>query len=73
MTNQINSPWISASCTWRKSSYSSSYGGACLEVTDLTSHIGIRDSKCDQGPALIASTTAWHIFLTFATGPAGTA
>lgn len=30
---------------WRKSSYSSSNGGACVELADLGDTIGIRDSK----------------------------
>ncbi|MFI0481944.1 DUF397 domain-containing protein [Actinomadura sp. 9N215] len=30
---------------WRKSSYSGTEQGACVEVADLNSGIGIRDSK----------------------------
>lgn len=31
--------------TWRKSSYSSSNGGNCVELAVLGTEIGIRDSK----------------------------
>ncbi|WP_405645419.1 DUF397 domain-containing protein [Streptomyces sp. NBC_00019] len=30
---------------WRKSSYSGSSGGECVEVADLRAHIAVRDSK----------------------------
>jgi len=31
--------------TWRKSSYSTSNGGMCVEMADLKGQVGIRDSK----------------------------
>lgn len=36
---------------WRKSSYSGQQG-ECVEVADLTSQIGVRDSKNPAGPVL---------------------
>ncbi|WP_339154468.1 DUF397 domain-containing protein [Actinomadura luteofluorescens] len=40
---------------WRKSSYSGSNEGNCVEIADLNNHIGIRDSK---------NLTAGHLTLT---------
>ncbi|MFI0410314.1 DUF397 domain-containing protein [Actinomadura sp. 3N508] len=37
---------------WRKSSYSSSQGDHCIELADLGSAIGLRDSKDPYGPDL---------------------
>jgi hypothetical protein len=41
------------SATWRKSSHSGDEGGNCIELADLDSAIGIRDSKNSDGPALV--------------------
>ena len=54
--------------TWRKSSYSNSDGGACLEVADNfpapTPLVPVRDSKHPHGPALILPAAAWAAFVT---------
>ncbi|SED41702.1 protein of unknown function [Streptomyces sp. 2131.1] len=50
--------------TWRKSSYSNTSGGDCLEVAD--GHPGlvpVRDSKCPNGPALLLNAAAWAPFI----------
>jgi uncharacterized protein DUF397 len=39
--------------TWRKSSYSGSEGGTCVELADLVTAVGIRDSKNPDGPSLV--------------------
>ncbi len=51
--------------TWRKSSYSGSNGGACVEVAVLpdTTH-AVRDSKDPGGPRLMFSRDAWREFTT---------
>ncbi|MFD4904778.1 DUF397 domain-containing protein [Kitasatospora purpeofusca] len=50
---------------WRKSSYSGSEGGNCIEVADdCTDAVPIRDSKDPHGPTLAFTTTAWSSFLT---------
>jgi hypothetical protein len=41
-----------ARAAWRKSTRSASQEGACVEVADLNSAIGVRDSKDPQGPVL---------------------
>ncbi|MGG7572192.1 DUF397 domain-containing protein [Streptomyces sirii] len=50
--------------TWRKSSYSNSDGGACIEVADgLPALVPVRDSKDPQGPALLFDAAAWSSFV----------
>ncbi|QIY62386.1 DUF397 domain-containing protein [Streptomyces sp. RPA4-2] len=50
--------------TWRKSSYSNSDGGACLEVSDdLTAGIPVRDSKVPHGPVLVFPAGGWASFV----------
>ncbi|MEU8347814.1 protein of unknown function [Actinomadura meyerae] len=34
--------------TWRKSTHSGGNEGNCVEIADLNSHIGIRDSKAPE-------------------------
>ncbi|CAL9540171.1 DUF397 domain-containing protein [Streptomyces althioticus] len=50
---------------WRKSSYSGSEGGSCLEVVD--DHpigVPVRDSKAPEGPALVFRSAGWTSFVT---------
>jgi Domain of unknown function (DUF397) len=53
--------------TWRKSSYSNSSGGSCVEVAVLTGALGehdiaVRDSKDPDGPALTLTARQWRAF-----------
>jgi hypothetical protein len=48
---------------WFKSSYSTQEGGACVEIADLTTAIGVRDSKDKTGPALLIPPAAWAEFV----------
>ncbi|MFI9640425.1 DUF397 domain-containing protein [Micromonospora sp. NPDC051925] len=49
---------------WRKSSRSSSNGGACVEVADnFPSAVAVRDSKDPDGPTLTFAPTAWRAFV----------
>ncbi|MFJ5774877.1 DUF397 domain-containing protein [Streptomyces sp. NPDC093094] len=48
---------------WRKSSYSGSSGGECVEVADLTSVVAVRDSKNPAHGTLTLSHGAWGDFL----------
>jgi hypothetical protein len=55
---------------WRKSSFSSGNGGACVEVaivpraTDTSGRlVALRDSKDPAGPALVFSPEQWRVFL----------
>ncbi|MFE3074076.1 DUF397 domain-containing protein [Streptomyces sp. NPDC059247] len=48
---------------WRKSSYSGTNGGECVEIADgFTEVVPVRDSKNPTGPTLIIGTTAWQTF-----------
>ncbi|ALC28402.1 MULTISPECIES: DUF397 domain-containing protein [Streptomyces] len=52
------------SATWRKSSYSNSDGGNCVEVSDdFPDLVPVRDSKQPEGPAVIFGTSAWAAFV----------
>ena len=49
---------------WRKSSYSSGNGGACVEVArNLPNIVAVRDSKDPEGPALVFAPQQWRAFL----------
>lgn len=47
---------------WRKSSYSGSNGGACVEVAVWTHGMAVRDSKDPAGPKLIFPADEWLAF-----------
>jgi hypothetical protein len=48
---------------WRKSSYSTGNGGACVEVArNLPGIVAVRDSKDPDGPALIFTPDEWRSF-----------
>ncbi|MEU8971746.1 DUF397 domain-containing protein [Streptomyces monashensis] len=47
---------------WRKSSYSGSNGGDCVEVADVTPRAAVRDSKTPHGPVLLFPARAWSAF-----------
>lgn len=50
---------------WRKSSYSNSQAGDCVEVADhIPGLVPVRDSKNPQGPALMFPADAWSAFVT---------
>ncbi|WP_405819019.1 DUF397 domain-containing protein [Streptomyces sp. NBC_01390] len=59
-----------ASAQWRKSSYSGSSGGDCVEVAPLTPHIAVRDSKAPGLGALTLTPEAFTAFVT-AVGSSG--
>ena len=49
---------------WRKSTFSSSNGGQCVEVAqNLPGVVAVRDSKDPNGPALIFTADEWRFFL----------
>ncbi|GAA2810520.1 DUF397 domain-containing protein [Kitasatospora aburaviensis] len=49
--------------SWRKSSYSNTDGGSCVEVDDASPG-RVRDSKDPDGPALAFTPAAWQSFVT---------
>jgi hypothetical protein len=53
----------SMNSTWRKSSYSSANGGACVEVA-TTDAVLVRDTTDRGGFTLSVPAAAWAAFLT---------
>ncbi|MEU7427879.1 MULTISPECIES: DUF397 domain-containing protein [unclassified Streptomyces] len=49
--------------TWRKSSYSNSDGGECVEVADGVPLVPVRDSKAPTRGALLFEAAAWSAFV----------
>jgi hypothetical protein len=49
--------------TWRKSSYSNSNGGACVEIGTGGPAVAVRDSKNPDGPKLVLRPDEWRSFL----------
>jgi hypothetical protein len=49
--------------TWRKSSYSNSDGGNCVEVSDNLPLVPVRDSKNPSHGTLIFGVDAWSEFV----------
>ncbi len=47
---------------WRKASYSSSNGGACVEVGTAGLAVAVRDSKDPAGPVLAFTPDEWKAF-----------
>ncbi|MEU4254927.1 MULTISPECIES: DUF397 domain-containing protein [Streptomyces] len=49
---------------WRRSSYSNTQGGDCVEVADgFTGVVPVRDSKDTTRPGLVVSDRAWSAFV----------
>ncbi|MFF5772633.1 DUF397 domain-containing protein [Streptomyces californicus] len=49
---------------WRKSSYSNSDGGDCVEVADgFVGVVPVRDSKRPESVALVFGVSAWAVFV----------
>ncbi|MFE9607786.1 DUF397 domain-containing protein [Streptomyces sp. NPDC006012] len=64
MTDDRTVPNAALLSGWRKSSYSGSEAGSCLEVLDdHPSGIPVRDSKTPHGPALLLPRSAWSSFV----------
>ncbi|MFJ2743370.1 DUF397 domain-containing protein [Streptomyces sp. NPDC087440] len=53
-----------STAVWRKSSYSNTDGGQCVEVADqFPGLVPVRDSKVSDGPALVFGAAAWSSFV----------
>ena len=48
--------------TWRKSSYSTSNGGNCIEVAAIPYAIAVRDSKNPDDTKLAFARDSWQAF-----------
>ncbi|MBD2893425.1 hypothetical protein amrb99_23460 [Actinomadura sp. RB99] len=49
---------------WRKSSYTTSNGGDCVELASVPGMVAVRDSKDPDGPRLVFNR---HVFASFLT------
>jgi hypothetical protein len=47
---------------WRKSSYSGSNGGNCVEIGTTDLAVAVRDSKDPEGPRLAFAADTWKTF-----------
>lgn len=57
-------PDSTALTIWRKSSYSETNQGGCVEISDGHPDITpVRDSKNPHGPAVIFPNTTWSAFV----------
>ncbi|MFI6287165.1 DUF397 domain-containing protein [Streptomyces sp. NPDC051018] len=63
MTPEHILPDASALVGWRKSSYSGSSGGDCVQVADGHAGVPVRDSKVPHGPAVVFRASAWSAFI----------
>jgi hypothetical protein len=58
MSNELDA------ASWRKSSYSGTNGGDCIEVAPgFPGLVPVRDSKDPHGPSLVFPTAAWSSFI----------
>ena len=57
--------------SWRKSSYSSSNGGNCVEVANTSHTIAVRDSKNPSDAALTFTRGNWRAFINHAKAGTG--
>ncbi|MER7186121.1 DUF397 domain-containing protein [Streptomyces hyaluromycini] len=58
-----HTPELNSAC-WRRSSYSNTNGGECVEITeDFPGVVPVRDSKSPHGPVLIVPAAAWDAFV----------
>ncbi|MHB9858470.1 DUF397 domain-containing protein [Streptomyces sp. YIM S03343] len=50
---------------WRRSSYSNSDGGQCVEISDdfAAVVVPVRDSKAPRGPVLVFPADGWSSFV----------
>lgn len=49
--------------TWRRSSYSSAANSQCVEVADLVTGFGVRDSKDPAGAVVRVAKGGWRALL----------
>lgn len=51
------------SSTWRKASYSSNNGGACVETANAVSGVAVRDTTDRDGATLVIPVDSWSAFV----------
>ncbi|MEW2551688.1 DUF397 domain-containing protein [Streptomyces zhihengii] len=69
-----SNPIAWSAARWRRSSYSNTSGGDCVEVADgLPGLVPVRDSTRPGGPVVVVGGTAWAVFVGALDAPAATA
>ncbi|WP_329027505.1 DUF397 domain-containing protein [Streptomyces sp. NBC_00690] len=63
----MRAPEVAPENTWKKSSYSDSQGGSCVETAAQAGQVGIRDSKDRNGPVVVVPANTWSTFVAFIT------
>ncbi|MFE7132085.1 DUF397 domain-containing protein [Streptomyces sp. NPDC057638] len=56
---------------WRKSSYSASGAGQCVEVAARPRTVHVRDSKDVRIPGIAVDRSTWVLFVAYAAGRSG--
>ena len=51
------------SARWRKSSYSGTNGGSCVEAADMDAYVLVRDTTDQGGVVLSISCEGWRRFV----------
>ncbi|MEV8528241.1 DUF397 domain-containing protein [Streptomyces sp. NPDC052000] len=64
----IRAPCVDVALEWHKSSYSSSEGDSCVEITTTPGTIHKRDSKTRSGPQIAFAPKARAGFISYAAG-----
>jgi Domain of unknown function (DUF397) len=60
----MEEPAAALNLAWRKSSYSSNGGGACIEAAHILGAVLVRDTKDNgDGPVLRATPADWGHFM----------
>ncbi|MET9107880.1 DUF397 domain-containing protein [Streptomyces zhihengii] len=69
-----SNPIAWSAARWRRSSYSNTSGGDCVEVADgLPGLVPVRDSTRPGGPVVVVGGTAWAVFVGALDAPSATA
>ncbi|MGW3403437.1 DUF397 domain-containing protein [Streptomyces zhihengii] len=59
-----STPIAWSAARWRRSSYSNTSGGDCVEVADgLPGFVPVRDSTRPGGPVVVVGGAAWAVFV----------
>ncbi|MCN9239619.1 DUF397 domain-containing protein [Streptomyces sp. RY43-2] len=64
--NTRQSTGLQRHLSWRKSRYSGSGGGNCVEIAEAAGEVAVRDSKNVKGGVVRLGPEAWAHFLPYA-------
>ncbi|MDA0562926.1 DUF397 domain-containing protein [Streptomonospora sp. S1-112] len=61
--SEVAGPKEAAGARWRRSTYSGTGGGQCVEVTERHAGVWVRDSRVPEGAVLSFPADAWAAFI----------